>query len=96
MLGSAPHANLEREEGTFLGVGADELRRHHEARRGHIERSEIGPTESAARRPRAGRVDELIERAVWPDTSDTGSTSDSAIPEASLDVEARPVGAPSG
>jgi hypothetical protein len=44
MLGSAPHANLEREEGAFLGVGADVLRRHRETRRGHIERGEIGPT----------------------------------------------------
>src|SRR3984957_1283270 len=73
-------------------MSVDVLRRHREARRGHIESGEIGPAERATGRPRAGQVDESIERAVGPDTNDTGSASDSAIPEASLDVEARPVG----
>ena len=46
-------------------MSVDVLRSHHEARRGHIERSEIGPTESATGRPRAGQVDKWMdERAV--------------------------------
>src|ERR1700722_1076837 len=64
-------------------MGVNMLRSHHEARRGHIERSEIGPTKSEARWPRAGQVDESIERAVWPNTSHTGFVTETVAGQSS-------------